>query len=97
MTDPRDSKLVYYGPHPCQKCDPEGVLGTLIVKTGNGASDELEFDFDHNSHYPNHTWKQHVCSTKNRRAQVIGSSKTPKKASSSRINGKKGGRPRKTK
>jgi hypothetical protein len=56
-----DKKLVYYGPHPCQKCDPTGKLGTLIVKAGNGAPDNLEFDFAHDSHYPNHIWKKHKC------------------------------------
>lgn len=40
-----DPSLVYYGPHSCQKCDPFGDKGTLIVKAGNGAPDDLEFDF----------------------------------------------------
>ncbi len=53
--------LVYYGPHSCQRCDPKGRLGTMIVKAGNGAPDELEFDFVQGSHYPNHTWKKHKC------------------------------------
>lgn len=52
-------RIVYYGPHPCQKCDPEGKKGTMIVKAGNGAPDFLEFDFVHGSHYPNHAWKRH--------------------------------------
>ena len=54
-----DKKLVYYGPHPCQKCDPKGTKGTMIVKAGNGAQDNLEFDFTHNCQYPNHTWRKH--------------------------------------
>lgn len=41
-------KIVYYGPHPCQKCDPEGLKGTLIVKAGNGAPDDFEFEFGPN-------------------------------------------------
>jgi hypothetical protein len=40
-----DPRLVYYGPHPCQKCDPLGKKGTLIVKAGNGAPEYLEFDY----------------------------------------------------
>jgi len=88
-----DKKLVYYGPHACQKCDKDGTKGTLIVKAGNGASEELEFDFTHNSHYPNHQWEKHICSKKNRKAVSMGSIKTTKKTKSSRENGKKGGRP----
>lgn len=56
-----DKNLVYYGPHPCQKCDPTGKRGTMIVKAGNGAPDNLEFNFTHGSHYPNHKWKGHKC------------------------------------
>ena len=51
-----DKSLVYYGPHPCQKCDPKGKAGTLIVKAGNGAANNLEFDFQGHSVqaiYPN--------------------------------------------
>ncbi len=59
--DFKNKKLVYYGPHPCPKCDPKGKLGTMIVKAGNGANDKFEFDFVHGSHYPNHTWKKHKC------------------------------------
>ncbi len=61
--DKTDKSLVYYGPHPCQKCDSDGKKGTLIVKAGDGASDELEFDFVHGSQYPNHEWKKHICLT----------------------------------
>ncbi len=57
--DLKSQDLVYYGPHPCQKCDPFGKLGTMIVKAGNGAPDDLEFDFDHDCNYPNHIWKKH--------------------------------------
>ncbi len=56
-----NKNLVYYGPHPCQKCDPKGKNGTMIVKAGNGAPDYLEFDFVQGSSYPNHDWKQHKC------------------------------------
>lgn len=90
-----DKDLVYYGPHACQKCDMDGKKGTLIVKAGNGSSDELEFNFTHDSHYPNHEWKQHVCSDKNTIASKLGSIKTEKKSKSSAENGKKGGRPKK--
>ena len=55
-----NKKLVYYGPHPCQKCDKEGTKGTMIVKAGNGAPDNLEFNFRHDSQYPNHVWKKHT-------------------------------------
>jgi len=61
LNDARISSLVYYGPHPCQKCDPKGKKGTMIVKAGNGASNKLQFDFVHGSHYPNHQWQQHKC------------------------------------
>jgi hypothetical protein len=65
--------LVYYGPHPCQKCDKNGKKGTLIVKAGNGAPDNLEFDFpagihlgDQETFYPNENpdwyWRRHLCS-----------------------------------
>lgn len=86
--------LVYYGPHPCQKCDKDGKKGTMIVKAGNGAPDELEFNFIHHSHYPNHDWKQHKCSDKNLFASRLGSIKTPKKSKSSVKNGRLGGRPK---
>lgn len=88
--------LVWYGPHPCQRCDKEGKKGTLIVKAGNGALDELEFDFVHDSHYPHHQWKRHICSDKNRTAVRLGSMKSDLKKQSSRANGKKGGRPKKS-
>lgn len=73
--DGTDPKLVYYGPHPCQKCDPKGDRGTLIVKAGNGAPDYLEFDYPEkdvdvsvkeNYCYPNDAvgltreWQQHT-------------------------------------
>lgn len=69
--DITDPKLVYYGPHPCEKCDPKGTKGTLIVKAGNGAPDSLEFDYPVEAEekntkgyaYPNTTvgyiWKKH--------------------------------------
>lgn len=57
----RNPNLVYYGPHPCQKCDPTGKLGTMIVKAGNGVPNKLQFDFIQDSHYPNHVWLQHKC------------------------------------
>lgn len=64
-----DKSLVYYGPHPCQKCDPKGKAGTLIVKAGNGAPATLEFDFPagHSVQviYPNDKpewyWRKHKC------------------------------------
>lgn len=91
----RDPNLVYYGPHACQKCDKDGKKGTLIVKAGNGAPDDLGFDFVHGSHYPNHEWKKHVCSDKNRTAAKLGSSTSRKKTMAAKANGKKGGRPKK--
>ena len=67
-----DKNLVYYGPHPCQKCDLKGKKGTMIVKAGNGAPDDLEFDFKstgeiftNSTDYPNGKkglkikWKKH--------------------------------------
>lgn len=56
-----NKNLVYYGPHPCQKCDPDGKKGTMIVKAGNGAPQTLQFNFTQGSHYPNHKWKSHNC------------------------------------
>lgn len=41
----KNKDLVYYGPHPCRKCDPDGKFLTKIVKAGNGAPDYLEFDY----------------------------------------------------
>lgn len=55
-----EEKIVWYGPHPCGRCDPEGKK-TQIVKGGNGAPDYLEFDFTHESYYPGHTWQWHRC------------------------------------
>ena len=62
--------LVYYGPHSCQKCDKDGKKGTLIVKAGNGAPDNLEFDYPAGKPtgitYPNDEpdwyWRRHLCS-----------------------------------
>lgn len=68
-----NENLVYYGPHPCQKCDKNGKNGTLIVKAGNGAPDNLEFDFPAgkligSENYPNSKpdwyWRRHMCSPK---------------------------------
>lgn len=56
-----NKKLVYYGPHECEKCKKNGIKNTNIVKAGNGAPDYLQFDFVQDSHYPNHTWKKHKC------------------------------------
>ncbi len=59
-----DKKLVYYGPHPCQACDPDGKKGTLLVKSGNGAPKSLGFDYPNGVApwvYPNHVWKKHKC------------------------------------
>lgn len=56
---PGDRNTVWYGPHPCAKCDPDGKKGTMIVKAGNGAPDDLEYDFVHDSQYPNHVWQKH--------------------------------------
>lgn len=67
-------KIVYYGPHPCQTCDKNGKKGTMIVKAGNGAPENLEFEFPNEAKklmptgfggpYPNtHTalpWKKHI-------------------------------------
>lgn len=52
--------VVWYGPHPCQMCDIDGKKGTMIVKAGNGADDSLEFNFVHDSQYPNHKWIRHA-------------------------------------
>ncbi len=71
--DPADKSLVYYGPHECRVCDK--ILGekkSRIVKAGNGAPDDLEFDYpdeadkvktDGSWPYPNThpklKWKKH--------------------------------------
>ena len=55
-----DENIVWYGPHPCQECDPDGKKGTMIVKAGNGADKSLEFNFVHDSQYPNHKWIRHA-------------------------------------
>ncbi len=52
--------LVWYGPHACQTCELKGIHGTNIVKAGNGAPEDLEYDFGQDSHYPNHVWKKHM-------------------------------------
>lgn len=51
----RDPMVTWYGPHQCNGC------GRTIIKTG------LEFPSlvldaeDHNHHYPNFRWQEHVC------------------------------------
>ena len=57
---PTDKKLIYYGPHACQKCDPKGLLGTMIVRAEYKGK-VFQFNFTHDSHYPNHVWKKHSC------------------------------------
>lgn len=66
----KSPKLVYYGPHPCQKCDKKGKNRTIIVKAGNGAPDSFEYDYPLKDHeiqlqYPNTRpdwkWKRHKC------------------------------------
>lgn len=57
-----NKKLVYYGPHPCQRCDPDGSKGTKIVRAENNEV-VFSYDFVHGSHYPNHVWKKHKCIT----------------------------------
>lgn len=95
IVEMRDPNIVYYGPHPCQRCDKDGKKGTMIVKAGNGAPSDMEYDFNHDSNYPNHVWQKHVCSEKSLIAMKLGSKKTPKKSISSKNNGKLGGRPKK--
>lgn len=89
----KDQEIVWYGPHACQRCDHDGKNGTMIVKAGNGAPDDLEYDFVHDSHYPGHIWHEHKCG-QNRNAKKLGSAKSKKKASAAKANGKKGGRPK---
>ena len=59
--DMRDRSLVYYGPHPCEQCEKNGVIDTMIIKASYPAPADMQFDFDHDSHYPNHIWVKHVC------------------------------------
>lgn len=49
------SEVVFYGPHPCARCDK------MIVKGGNGAPDDLEFDSPEGGAYPNTVWQRHEC------------------------------------
>jgi hypothetical protein len=52
----RDPNITWYGPHQCGGC------GKTIIKTStNGPQLVLDAD-DHNHHYPNHRWMEHVCS-----------------------------------
>lgn len=51
----RSTRFTYYGPHPCQKC------GVVIVKSEKFAPVGFEFNFVHDSHYPNHKWIKHKC------------------------------------
>lgn len=48
--------LVWYGPHECQR-----GCKVMIVKAGNGAPEDMQFNFVHDSQYPNHKWVKHVC------------------------------------
>lgn len=77
IVDSRDPRLVYYGPHSCQKCDPHGTNSTAITKAGNGAPDSFQFDYPMTIGaamekgapfaYPNNeqgadsVWTEHVC------------------------------------
>lgn len=64
LTDP---SLVYYGPHPCSDQNGNRKTGNFgcnarIVKAGNGAPAELEFDFPAEGvAYPNYVFTPHVC------------------------------------
>lgn len=50
---------VWYGPHKCER-----GCGAMIVKAGNGAPNSWEYNFVHESQYPGHVWKKHVCPKK---------------------------------
>ncbi len=73
--DQTNKSLVYYGPHPCQRCNKNSKNPARIVKAGNGAPDHLEFEYPEKAAeklkingfpYPNtHTdlpWRIHKCS-----------------------------------
>jgi hypothetical protein len=50
----RDKNIVWYGPYSCETC-------TLpIVAAGNDFGG-LQLDAAHDHHYPNYTWRKHIC------------------------------------
>jgi hypothetical protein len=52
----RDPYTVWYGPHPCEFCNRKIVRSSL---ESGGLSLEAS---DHDHHYPNYRWMEHVCS-----------------------------------
>lgn len=55
---PRDPKIIFYGPHACQKC------GALICRMGREFGTE-EYTYPEGPIYPNTEWVPHVCQQRN--------------------------------
>lgn len=56
MTNPQ---IIYYGPHPCDLCGGETIVrGSMEQGFGNIRLSWPEGEIV----YPNHQWKEHVCS-----------------------------------
>lgn len=53
----RKADLIYYGPHPCEKC------GLSIVKVSAEQGGQ-ELDVPSGIVYPNSMWRPHVCPPK---------------------------------
>jgi hypothetical protein len=50
----RNSKIIYYGPHPCDNC------GVLVAKMGHDFGGTA-FTYPEGPIYPNTEWHPHVC------------------------------------
>lgn len=49
--------LIFYGPHPCDLCGKGPIIrGSVEQAFGN-----LRLDYPSEPIYPNHPWKEHVC------------------------------------
>ncbi len=53
----RSSRIIYYGPHPCNNC------GVLICKMGHEFGGNA-FTYPEGPIYPNTEWHAHVCDPK---------------------------------
>src|ERR1700685_3688143 len=53
----RNSKIIYYGPHPCDNC------GVLVAKMGHEFGGNA-FTYPDGPIYPNTEWHPHVCDPK---------------------------------
>lgn len=71
----RSSRIVYYGPHPCDNCSE------LVVKMGKEWGGNA-FTAPQGPIYPNTEWHPHVCNPSNINLQNVGGSLPPNASNS---------------